>query len=46
MGDLSEGQFLMHFNRDPSGRVTSFDAATDMVRPMRFVKSEASTATK
>ena len=38
IGDLSEGQFLMHFNRDRSGRVTSFDAATDMVRPMRFIK--------
>ena len=38
IGDLSEGQFLMHFNRDPSGRVTSFDVATDMVRPMRFIK--------
>jgi CubicO group peptidase (beta-lactamase class C family) len=43
-GDLSEGQFLMHFNRDPSGRVTSFDVATDMVRPMRFTKIEGSTA--
>jgi CubicO group peptidase (beta-lactamase class C family) len=38
IGDLSEGQFLMHFNRDGSGRVTSFDVATDMVRPMRFYK--------
>jgi hypothetical protein len=36
IGDLSEGQFVMHFNRDQSGRVTSFDVATDMVRPMRF----------
>jgi CubicO group peptidase (beta-lactamase class C family) len=44
IGDLSEGQFLMHFNRDPSGRVTSFDVATDMVRPMRFAKIEGSTA--
>ena len=41
IGDLSEGQFLMHFNRDASGRVTSFDVATDMVRPMRFTKVEA-----
>ncbi|HYA22660.1 MAG TPA: serine hydrolase domain-containing protein [Terriglobales bacterium] len=40
IGDLSEGQFLMHFNRDRSGRVTSFDVATDMVRPMRFVRIE------
>src|ERR1019366_2343471 len=39
IGDLSEGQFLMHFNRDGSGRVTSFDVATDMVRPMRFVRT-------
>jgi CubicO group peptidase (beta-lactamase class C family) len=38
IGDISEGQFLMHFNRDSSGRVTSFDVATDMVRPMRFFK--------
>jgi CubicO group peptidase (beta-lactamase class C family) len=38
IGDISEGQFLMHFNRDASGRVASFDVATDMVRPMRFSK--------
>ena len=38
IGDISEGQFVMHFNRDSSGRVTSFDAATDMVRPIRFLK--------
>ena len=38
IGDLSEGQFLMHFNRDATGRVTGFDAATDMVRPMTFTK--------
>jgi len=38
IGDISEGQFLMHFNRDSSGWVTSFDVATDMVRPMRFFK--------
>ncbi len=38
IGNISEGQFVMHFNRDGSGRVTSFDAATDMVRPMRFSK--------
>jgi len=44
IGDLSEGQFLMHFNRDGSGRVTSFDVATDMVRPMRFTKMQTSTA--
>jgi hypothetical protein len=42
IGDLSEGQFLMHFNRDASGKVTSFDVATDMVRPMRFTKVQTS----
>jgi CubicO group peptidase (beta-lactamase class C family) len=36
IADLSEGQFVMHFNRDPDGHVTSFDVATEMVRPMRF----------
>jgi hypothetical protein len=40
IGTLSEGQFLMHFNRDSSGQVRSFDAATDMVRPMKFLKAE------
>jgi CubicO group peptidase (beta-lactamase class C family) len=40
VGDLSEGQFLIHFNRNRDGRVTSFDVATDMVRPMRFLKTE------
>jgi len=30
IGDLSEGQFLMHLIADPSGRVSSFDIATDM----------------
>lgn len=44
IGDLSEGQFLMHFTRDSAGRVTSFEVATDMVRPMRFTKIEASSA--
>jgi hypothetical protein len=39
LGDISEGQFVMHFNRDRSGRVTSFDVATDMVRPMTFFKA-------
>ncbi|HZC23670.1 MAG TPA: serine hydrolase domain-containing protein [Candidatus Binatia bacterium] len=39
IGDISEGQFVMHFNRDKNGRVTSFDAATDMVRPLRFLKT-------
>ena len=38
ISDLSEGQFLMHFNRDATGKVTGFDAATDMVRPMTFTK--------
>jgi len=42
IGDLSEGQFLMHFNRDAKGNVTSFDVATDMVRPMRFAKVPSS----
>ena len=27
IGDISEGQFVMHFNRDSGGNVTSFDAA-------------------
>jgi CubicO group peptidase (beta-lactamase class C family) len=44
VGDLSEGQFLIHFDRDRNNRVTSFDVATDMVRPMRFVKIENDTA--
>jgi len=38
ISDLSEGQFVLHFNRSPDGRVVSFDVATDMVRPMRFIK--------
>ncbi len=46
IGDLSEGQFLLHFNRDRNGQVTSFDVATDMVRPMRFTKVETSTPTR
>jgi hypothetical protein len=46
IGDLSEGKFLMHFNRDRIGRVTSLDVATDMVRPMRFVKTENGSAAK
>ena len=40
IADLSEGEFLMHFVRDRNGRVTGFDVATDMVRPMRFLKVE------
>jgi CubicO group peptidase (beta-lactamase class C family) len=40
IADLSEGEFLMHFVRDRSGRVIGFDVATDMVRPMRFLKVE------
>ncbi len=39
IGDLSEGQFLMHFNRDGHGRVVSFDVSTEMVRPMKFVRT-------
>jgi CubicO group peptidase (beta-lactamase class C family) len=42
ISDLSEGQFVMHFNRNSKGEVTSFDIATDMVRPMRFIKIPAS----
>ncbi|HVO60766.1 MAG TPA: serine hydrolase domain-containing protein [Terriglobales bacterium] len=38
IADLSEGQFLMHFNRDTAGKITGFDAASDMVRPMTFTK--------
>jgi CubicO group peptidase (beta-lactamase class C family) len=38
VGDLSEGQFILHFNRQQSKGVTSFDVATDMLRPMRFEK--------
>ena len=38
IGDLSEGQFLIHFNRDRANHVTDFDVSTDMVRPMKFVK--------
>jgi CubicO group peptidase (beta-lactamase class C family) len=44
IGDLSEGQFLLHFNRDGSGRVVSFDVATDMVRPMKFARVASGTA--
>lgn len=40
IADLSEGQFVLHFNRSREGRVTSFDVATDMVGPMRFLKVE------
>ncbi|MBV9483680.1 MAG: serine hydrolase [Acidobacteria bacterium] len=40
VGELSEGQFLMHFNRDAKGKVTGFDVATDMVRPMIFTRQE------
>jgi len=38
IGDLSEGQFLIHFNRDRANHVTDFDVSTDMVRPMKFIK--------
>jgi hypothetical protein len=30
----------MHFNRDTTGKVTGFDAPTNMVRPMTFMKPE------
>jgi hypothetical protein len=46
IADLSEGQFLMHFNRDAEGKITGFDAATDMVRPMTFRKLENRIAVK
>jgi hypothetical protein len=38
IGDLSEGQFLMHFNRDSSGRVTSSTWPRTWSGPMRFIK--------
>jgi CubicO group peptidase (beta-lactamase class C family) len=38
IGDLSEGQFLIHFNRDRADHVISFDVSTDMVRPMKFAR--------
>jgi CubicO group peptidase (beta-lactamase class C family) len=38
IGDLSEGQFLIHFNRDHDQHVTGFDVSTDMVWPMKFTK--------
>jgi len=38
IGDLSEGQFLLHFNRDRANHVTGFDVSTDMVRPMNFAR--------
>jgi hypothetical protein len=44
IGDLSEGQFLIHFDRDRTNHVTGFDASTDMVRPMKFIKVSNSTA--
>jgi|SRR5271166_3165292 len=46
ISELSEGQFLMHFNRDSTGKVTSFDAATDMVRPMRFYRVDTKDVAK
>jgi CubicO group peptidase (beta-lactamase class C family) len=45
IADLSEGQFLMHFVRDRNGRVTGFDVATEMVRPMRFLRATKEAAT-
>ena len=39
IGDLSEGQYVLHFNRGAQGRVTSFNVSNDMRYPMRFVKS-------
>jgi CubicO group peptidase (beta-lactamase class C family) len=44
IGDLSEGQFLLHFDRDGRGQVIGFDVATDMVRPMKFVRIPSPTA--
>lgn len=46
IADLSEGQFLLHFVRDRGGHIIGFDAATEMVRPMRFAKASASPAGK
>jgi CubicO group peptidase (beta-lactamase class C family) len=43
IADLSEGEFLMHFVRDRNNQVIGFDVATDMVRPMRFLKIENKT---
>jgi CubicO group peptidase (beta-lactamase class C family) len=37
--ELSEGQYVLHFNRDRINRIISFDIATDLVRPMRFEKT-------
>jgi hypothetical protein len=39
IGELSEGQFLLHFNRDRDNRVIGFDVATEMVRPMKFERT-------
>jgi CubicO group peptidase (beta-lactamase class C family) len=39
MGELSEGQFLLHFNRDLNNRVIGFDVATEMVRPVKFERT-------
>ena len=36
IGELSEGQFLIHFNRDRANHVNGFDVSTDLVRPMKF----------
>lgn len=41
IGEIGEGRLLMQFNRDSNGRITSFDVATDMVRPMRFSKNRS-----
>jgi len=40
-GELSEGQYMLHFNRDQNNRITGFDVATDLVRPMRFHRTES-----
>ena len=42
-GELSEGQFLLHFNRDRDNRVIGFDVATEMVRPMKFERTTKAT---
>jgi hypothetical protein len=40
VGDLSEGQLVVHYNRDEQQRVVSFDVASQMIRGMRFGKKQ------
>jgi CubicO group peptidase (beta-lactamase class C family) len=39
IGDLSEGEFNLHFVRDGRGQIIGFDVSTEMVRPMRFERT-------